>query len=120
MKAIIQNEYGGVNKLTLKEVEQPIISKDQILVKVYAANVSSGDMRLNTLDVPLLLIPVVKLIFGFKGPRNQTRGKFFYRFRSLKLKHGYISDAHLLSSPKSGSKNCSASQYQFFLYETTN
>ena len=67
-------KYGGVDKLTLKEVEKPTISKNQMLIKVYAANVSSGDMRLNTLDVPLLLIPMVKLIFGFKGPRNQTRG----------------------------------------------
>ena len=58
----------------MKEVEKPTISKNQMLIKVYAANVSSGDMRLNTLDVPLLLIPMVKLIFGFKGPRNQTRG----------------------------------------------
>tara|TARA_B000000557_G_scaffold234139_1_gene209092 strand:- start:836 stop:1741 length:906 start_codon:yes stop_codon:yes gene_type:complete len=74
MKAIIQKKYGGVDKLTLKEVEKPTISKNQMLIKVYAANVSSGDMRLNTLDVPLLLIPMVKLIFGFKGPRNQTRG----------------------------------------------
>ncbi len=74
MQAIIQKEYGGIDKLTLKEVEKPTISKDQMLVKVYAANVSSGDMRLNTLDVPLLLIPMVKLIFGFKGPRNQIRG----------------------------------------------
>ena len=45
-----------------------------MLIKLYAANVSSGDMRLNTLDIPLLLIPLVKLIFGFKGPRNQIRG----------------------------------------------
>lgn len=74
MKAIIQKKYGGVDKLTLKEVEKPTISKNQMLIKVYAANVSSGDMRLNTLDVPLLLIPMVKLIFGFKGPRNQIRG----------------------------------------------
>ena len=74
MKAISQKKYGGVDKLTLKEVEKPTISKNQMLIKVYAANVSSGDMRLNTLDVPLLLIPMVKLIFGFKGPRNQTRG----------------------------------------------
>ena len=36
----------------------------------------------------------------------------------MKLKHGYISDAHLLSSSKSGNKNCSASRHQFFLYET--
>ena len=40
MKAIIQKEYGGVDKLTLEEVEKPLISKNQILVEVHTANVS--------------------------------------------------------------------------------
>jgi len=74
MKAIIQKEYGGVDKLTLEEVEKPLISKNQILVEVHTANISSGDMRVNTLDIPLPLIPIFKIIFGFKGPRNQIRG----------------------------------------------
>ena len=74
MKAIIQKEYGGVDKLTLKEVEKPLISKNDILVEVHTANVSAGDMRISTLDIPLPLIPIFKLIFGFKGPRNQIRG----------------------------------------------
>ena len=38
MKAIIQKEYGGVDKLTLKEIEKPLISKNQILVKVHTAS----------------------------------------------------------------------------------
>lgn len=74
MKAIIQKEYGGVDKFTLKEVEKPLISKNDILVEVHSANVSTGDMRISTLDIPLALIPIFKLIFGFKGPRNQIRG----------------------------------------------
>lgn len=67
MKAIIQKEYGGVDKLTLEEVEKPLISKNQILVEVHTANVSTGDMRVNTLDIPLPLIPIFKIIFGFRG-----------------------------------------------------
>ena len=31
MKAIIQKEYGGVDKLNLEEVEKPLVSKNQIL-----------------------------------------------------------------------------------------
>ena len=63
MKAIIQKEYGGVDKLTLEEVEKPLISKNQILVEVHTANVSIGDMRINTLDIPLPLIPIFKINF---------------------------------------------------------
>ena len=74
MKAVVQLEYGGVDKLTLKEVEKPVISKNEILVEVHTANIASGDMRVNTLDVPRILMPIMKLIFGFKGPRSQIRG----------------------------------------------
>ena len=42
MNAIIQKEYGGVDKLTLEEVEKPLISKNQILVEI-GSNVSIGD-----------------------------------------------------------------------------
>ena len=72
----------------MKEVEQPIISKNQILVKVFAANVSSGDMRLNTLDVPLLLIPIVKLIFGFKDfPQKDGRTSWYKQDLYLRFKY---------------------------------
>lgn len=74
MKAVVQLKYGGVDKLTLKEVEKPVISKNEILVEVHTANIASGDMRINTLDVPRILMPIMKLIFGFKGPRSQIRG----------------------------------------------
>ena len=74
MKAIVQKEYGGVDKLTIEEVEKPVISKNDVLVEVRTANIASGDMRINTLDLPKLFIPIIKLIFGFKGPRSQIRG----------------------------------------------
>lgn len=74
MKAIIQKKYGGTDKLQLVEVPTPTIKDNEVLIEVYAANVASGDMRINTLDVPLMLRPLLRLIFGFTGPRKQIRG----------------------------------------------
>lgn len=74
MKAIIQKKYGGTDKLQLVDVATPTIKDNEVLIEVYAANVASGDMRINTLDVPLMLRPLLRLIFGFTGPRKAIRG----------------------------------------------
>jgi len=74
MKAIIQNEYGDESKLKVIEVEKPIIDANQVLIKIYSSNIASGDMRINTLDVPSFFKLIMKIIFGFKGPRNKIRG----------------------------------------------
>ncbi|MBI9008972.1 MAG: NAD(P)-dependent alcohol dehydrogenase [Tenericutes bacterium] len=74
MKAIVQYKYGDTNTLYLKDVVKPKIKNNEILIEVYAANVSSGDMRINTLDVPFILKPLLRLVFGIKGPRRKVRG----------------------------------------------
>lgn len=74
MKAIVQHRYGGVDTLELTDVPKPNIKDHEILVEVKSANIASGDMRVNTLDIPKILLPIFKLIFGFKGPRQKVRG----------------------------------------------
>lgn len=74
MKAIVQDRYGDASKLLMTDVEMPRISENDILIEVYAVNVSSGDMRINTLDVPLLLKPLLRLLFGWNGPKYKVRG----------------------------------------------
>lgn len=74
MKAIVQNIYGDESVLQMKEIETPVISKDELLIEVHYANIASGDMRINTLDIPTLLKPIARLVFGCKGPRRQVRG----------------------------------------------
>jgi NADPH:quinone reductase-like Zn-dependent oxidoreductase len=74
MKAVVQYKYGGADKLFLEEVSKPTIKDNQILIEVHAANIASGDMRINTIDVPMLLKPIFRLIFGFTGPRKKVRG----------------------------------------------
>lgn len=74
MNAIIQNKYGGIEKLSLVNIEKPSIKDNQVLVKVKAVNIASGDMRINTFDVPFAFRFLFKIIFGWKGPRNNIRG----------------------------------------------
>lgn len=74
MKAIIQHKYGGVDQLELVEIDQPAINDDQVLIETKAVNIASGDMRVNTLDVPGFLKPLMRIIFGWKGPRSKVRG----------------------------------------------
>lgn len=74
MKAIVQHKYGGVDTLKLQEVAQPAVKDNQLLVQVHAANVASGDIKINALLVPPVLQLIMRLIFGFKGPRRKIRG----------------------------------------------
>lgn len=74
MKAIILKKYGGVDELDMVEVEKPNIKDHDILIKMVAANVASGDMRLHTQDAPFVIKIIMSLIFGFKKPRRQIRG----------------------------------------------
>jgi len=43
MKAIVQNDYGSSNALTLKEIDRPVVKDDDVLVKVHATSVNAGD-----------------------------------------------------------------------------
>lgn len=74
MKAIIQKHYGGIDQLKMVDLPIPSYKDNQILVKIYATNISSGDMKVNTLGVPLVLRVLMRLVFGFRGPRHQVRG----------------------------------------------
>ena len=69
MKAIVQNDYGSPDVLTLAEVAQPAMKDDQVLVRVKAVSLNAGDvfaMRGN----PWL----IRLTAGFPRPKNYILG----------------------------------------------
>jgi NADPH:quinone reductase-like Zn-dependent oxidoreductase len=74
MKAWLCRRYGGPEVLELADVPRPIPEDDQILIKVLAAAVTSGDWRIRTLSMPRGFGPIARLAFGFTRPRHPILG----------------------------------------------
>lgn len=74
MKAVICEKYGPPEVLRIQEVDTPSPKPDEVLIKIMATAVNSGDVRVRSLRVPGLLRVVMRVVLGFTGPRNQILG----------------------------------------------
>jgi NADPH:quinone reductase-like Zn-dependent oxidoreductase len=53
MKAVVYTEYGSPDVLKLKEVEKPIQKANEVLIKIYATTVTSGDVIMRSFNPPV-------------------------------------------------------------------
>jgi NADPH:quinone reductase-like Zn-dependent oxidoreductase len=74
MKAIVCTKYGPPEVLKLKEVEKPTPKDNEALIRIFAATVTSGDVRLRSAAFPLLFQLPVRIVFGLRGPRKKILG----------------------------------------------
>ncbi|RPA68019.1 NAD(P)-dependent alcohol dehydrogenase [Cyclobacteriaceae bacterium YHN15] len=77
MKAIICTKYGTPEVLQLQEVSKPIPKDNQILVKIVATAINSGDVRVRSLDVKGFMKVIMRLVLGISKPRKPILGTVF-------------------------------------------
>ena len=76
MKAIVYTQYGPPDVLQLKEVEKPTPRDNEVLIKIYATTVTSGDWRLRRssfTDAPTFWLPA-RIWLGFRKPKRTILG----------------------------------------------
>lgn len=69
MKAAVQDRYGSVDVVRLTDVDQPVPSDDQVLVRVRAASINRAD-----LDGLGPRPGFARLFMGLRAPRNHRAG----------------------------------------------
>lgn len=74
MKAYVCRRYGGPEVLDLKDVQKPTPKDREVLVKIHATTVTSGDWRVRTLNVPKGFGLIARLAIGITRPRQPILG----------------------------------------------
>src|SRR5690349_12406569 len=74
MKAVTYERFGLPDVLHIREIPKPAPKSDEILIKVHATTVTSGDWRARTKNVPSGFGPIAPVVFGFSKPRQPILG----------------------------------------------
>ena len=74
MKAIIYSKYGPPDVVSLAEVPKPVPKGNEVLVRIVATTVTTGDWRARSLKLPAGFGLFGRLVFGVFGPRQPILG----------------------------------------------
>lgn len=74
MKAAIVTGYGGPERIRIETRPVPQIKPDEVLVRVVATTVNSGDARMRSLDAPRGMKTIMRLAVGLSRPRQPVFG----------------------------------------------
>ncbi|GGI45765.1 NADPH:quinone reductase [Paenibacillus marchantiophytorum] len=74
MRAIVCTKYGSPDVLKLQEVDKPTPKDNEVLIKVYATTVTSGDCRIRSFRSPFLFWIPMRIMIGLRKPRKPILG----------------------------------------------
>lgn len=74
MKAIVYTKYGPPDVLQLKEVAKPAFKANEVLIKIFATTVSSGDVKMRSFNIPVMFWLPMGIMNGFRKPKKPILG----------------------------------------------
>ena len=70
MKAALCTAFGGPDVIAIVEVPKPVPKPGEVLIRIRATTVSSGDWRVRSASMPRGFGLIARLIYGFGRPRK--------------------------------------------------
>ena len=77
MKAAVQTAYGVPGVVVIRDIPKPMAKDNEVLVRIVAATVTSGDARLRAFRVPTSMWLPARLFLGITRPRKAVLGSEF-------------------------------------------
>jgi NADPH:quinone reductase-like Zn-dependent oxidoreductase len=77
MKAVVCTQYGPPEVLSITDIKKPIPKSNELLVRIIATSVNSGDVRVRGLSVEGFMKLIMRLVLGWKKPRKPVLGTVF-------------------------------------------
>jgi len=74
MKAAVYTRYGAPDVVTIRDVAKPMPKADEVLIRIRATTVSSGDWRMRSLEMPRGFALLARPAIGLFGPRKTVLG----------------------------------------------
>jgi NADPH:quinone reductase-like Zn-dependent oxidoreductase len=74
VKAVVYHRYGGPEVVALAEVAKPACKDHEVLIRIHATTVTTGDWRARSLTLPAGFGLLGRLVFGIFGPRKPVLG----------------------------------------------
>jgi NADPH:quinone reductase-like Zn-dependent oxidoreductase len=74
MRAAVYRKYGPPSVVTLADVPKPQPKDNEVLIRIMATTVTSGDWRARSLTLPPGFDILGRLVFGLTGPRQPILG----------------------------------------------
>ncbi len=77
MRAAVYKKYGPPDVVSIQQVPRPVPGERDLLVKLVASSVTSGDARMRAFNVPKPFAIPGRLVLGIFGPRRKVLGVEF-------------------------------------------
>ncbi|UCG78471.1 MAG: NAD(P)-dependent alcohol dehydrogenase, partial [Nitrospirota bacterium] len=74
MKAAVYRSYGPPDVLEIVEVDKPVPKDNEVLIKIHATTVTSGDVRMRGLIIPFPFKLPMRMFLGYNTPKQPILG----------------------------------------------